>query len=248
MIIGKGDFVSVSFSGKLADTHAIFDTTDEAIAKAAQIFDKRKQYGPITICAGENQVLTGLDESLIGKKVGESYTILCLAEKAFGKKDPKKIELIALSKFKDQKINPTVNMTVYVDGKMGFIKTIGSGRALVDFNHPFAGKAVQYNVKIVEKVEDDNKKVNAVLGVTLKEGHATVTDTHATITTKVLLPEPFQKIMSTHIQKLVPTIKSVSFESETPKSQNINAQPQTESEIKPKTVKRVKKVKPTTNE
>jgi FKBP-type peptidyl-prolyl cis-trans isomerase 2 len=241
-MIKKGDFVSISYSGKLVDSGSIFDTTDEAVAKAAQIYDKRKSYTPITICVGENQVLEGLDESIVGKAIGAKYSVLCLAEKAFGKKDASKIQLIPLAKFKQQQINPVVGMTVYVDNRMGFVKTVGSGRALVDFNHPFAGKAVEYQVFVVAKVDDPQKQVQAVLNLTLKEGTATVEDTVAHIKTSQVLPEPFQKIMKTHIQKLVPSITDVTFSGALHTTAGVDVVSGNDAKLKVKKVKKAKTV------
>lgn len=211
MKIEKGDFISVSFTGKLADTQHVFDTTDEATAKKNRIHNTNKTYGPIIVCVGEKQVLEGLDESFIGKQAQESYTVHCPAIKAFGKKDAKLIQLIPTRKFKEQQITPTVNTTVYVDNRMGVIRSSSGGRTLVDFNHPFANKDVSYDVTIEQKVTDPAQKIDAILALTIKEGKAVVSDKSATITTKMEVPEQFQKVLSTHIQKLVTGITNVEF-------------------------------------
>ncbi len=68
MTIKDGDFVKLSYTGTA--NGLVFDTTDEEEAKTAGIHSPSAIYGPVTICVGQKHVITGLDEELVGKKVG----------------------------------------------------------------------------------------------------------------------------------------------------------------------------------
>ena len=135
MVINKHDFLELEYSGKIKDTDDVFDTTVEKVAKDNNIFNSNIKYGPVIICVGEHQVITGLDEELIGKDLGK-YTINIPMEKAFGKKDGKLLKLIPLRKFKKEKIQPMPGLQVQVDESTGIVKTVSGGRVIVDFNHP----------------------------------------------------------------------------------------------------------------
>ena len=89
--VKKGDFIEVSYIGKVASTQVIFDLTDEKLAKEQHIYNPNHIYGPLIICIGEAQILKGIDDNLVGKEVGKTYRIELNAENAFGKKDPKLI-------------------------------------------------------------------------------------------------------------------------------------------------------------
>ncbi len=45
--------------------------------------------------------------------------------------------------------------------------TVSGGRVRVDFNHPYAGKHLVYDVEIVEKIEDPIEKVKAMIELRL---------------------------------------------------------------------------------
>jgi len=161
MTLQKGDFVEIEYTGKIKDGD-IFDTTDEKIAREAGIYQENHSYGPVVICLGEGHVLKGIEEALMGKELGE-YKIELPPEKAFGKRNPKLLKLVPLSSFKEHKIEPAPGMQVIVDNVLATIRTVSGGRCLVDFNHPLAGRFVEYDVKVLRKVEDEEEKIRALL-------------------------------------------------------------------------------------
>ena len=71
MPIQKGDFIRLSFTGRLTDG-TVFDTTDEKIAKESGIYDEEKKYSPMVVIVGSGFLVEGLEEDLIGKKAGYS--------------------------------------------------------------------------------------------------------------------------------------------------------------------------------
>lgn len=212
MTIKQGDFVQLSYTGRVSETNAVFDTTDKSVAEDNNVAQKNKTYGPVTICLGEGQILPGLDESVIGKTESESYTITVAPEKAFGKKDAKLIQLIALAKFKEQNVEPKMGLTVYINEKMGFIKSVSGGRVLVDFNHPFSGKTVEYDVIVDKHVTDLSEQVKAILTLSkFDDTTVEVTGDKAIITFKNPIPEQMTKVVETHIKNLIKDITSVEF-------------------------------------
>ncbi|MEM4756071.1 MAG: peptidylprolyl isomerase [Candidatus Woesearchaeota archaeon] len=158
-MIQKGDFVAIQYTGKLHDTGEVFDTTYEKIAREAGISKEQMQFGPVIICVGENQILGALDHALIGRKPGEYFKLHLSPEESFGKKNPKLIQLIAISKFTKHQIKPYPGLRVNVDGMHGTVKSASGGRVIVDFNHPLAGKAVDYEVTVEKIIEDDEQKL-----------------------------------------------------------------------------------------
>lgn len=84
------DFISLDYTGKLADG-TVYDTTVKKVAEENDLPTEKRIFTPVTICVGENQILPGLDEELIDKEIGKEYTITLPPEKAFGKRDVKKM-------------------------------------------------------------------------------------------------------------------------------------------------------------
>src|SRR3989338_8055971 len=156
--ISKKDFIEIEYTGRIKEDNSIFDTTDRKVAKENNM-KSREEFGPVIVCVGENQVLKGLDISLEGKEAGAEYDVAINPKDAFGSKNPKLIQMIPTSKFIQQKIQPMPGLQLNIDGIVGTVKTVGGGRALIDFNHPLAGKELSYKVKINKKVTDPKEQL-----------------------------------------------------------------------------------------
>ena len=150
MAIKDGDFIKLSYSGSVDEN--IFDTTDAAEAKSAGIHSPNAIYGPVTICVGQKHVILGLDEELVGKDIGATGDVVVTPEKAFGDRDPKRIQSFPKSQFKEK---PVRGMPVRLDeeGEGTVVDVIGS-KVIVDFNAPLAGKTLTYDYTIEEMVAD----------------------------------------------------------------------------------------------
>ncbi|HUW85285.1 MAG TPA: hypothetical protein VMV55_00250 [Methanoregula sp.] len=79
MAIKEGDFIKLSYSGSVGEN--IFDTTDAAEAKAADIHSPNALYGPVTIWVGQKHVILGLDEEIAGKNVGDKVPLWSLLKR-----------------------------------------------------------------------------------------------------------------------------------------------------------------------
>ncbi len=156
--IKQGDFIKIAYTAKLEDG-SVIDTTDEKVAKEYGLYDENARYGDIVIVVGEGNVVKGLDEQLVGKKVGFKGEIVVPPEKAFGKYDPKKREIISLRKLPER---PRPGQRVRIGNRVGTVERVIGRRAIVDFNHPLAGKTIIFEVEIKEKVEDLAEKVKAL--------------------------------------------------------------------------------------
>ena len=97
MTIQKGDFIRVSYTGKNEDR--VYDTTDEEVAKANEIYNEKGKYGGDVIIVGAGHTVAGLDEDLVGKDVGYSGSVTIPPEKAFGARNPELIETVPITKF-----------------------------------------------------------------------------------------------------------------------------------------------------
>ncbi|NJD99425.1 peptidylprolyl isomerase [Thermococcus sp. LS1] len=166
--VQKGDVIRLHYTGKVKETGEIFDTTYEEVAKKAGIYNEKGIYGPVPIAVGAGHVLKGLDEQLEGLEVGKKYEIIIPPEKGFGKRDPKLIKTFTLGQFRRQGIFPFPGMPVEIETESGRklkgkVLTVSGGRVRVDFNHPYAGKHLVYEVEVLEKIEDPIEKVKALI-------------------------------------------------------------------------------------
>ena len=161
------DFIELDYTGKLPDG-MVFDTTSAEVAKKNGFYSEKAKYGSAVICVGEQQILPGLDNKLLNQEVGKELHFRLLPEEAFGKRDIKKVKIVPMSTFIEHKMNPQPGLQIEVDGEMGTITRIASGRVIVNFNHPLAGKEVNYEVKVKRKLIDNKEKITAFLNNVLR--------------------------------------------------------------------------------
>lgn len=211
--VKKHDFVEIEYTGRLKEDNTVFDTTEEKTAKENGIYDKDADYKPLVICVGENNILKGLEEQIIGKESGKEYTFEISHENAFGRKDAKLIQLVPTSRFRQQNIQPVPGLQLNIDGVFGVIKTVSGGRCLVDFNHPLAGKDLIYEVKIKKIIDDNREKMNALLKTHLhiKDAEIELKEESASISIKHKIPPQAQDEFKKTAEKTIPGIKNVSF-------------------------------------
>ncbi len=160
MTIQNGDFIRVSYTGKNEDR--VFDTTDEEIAKASDIYNEKGKYGGDVIIVGAGHTVAGLDEDLVGKEAGYTGSVTVPPEKAFGVRNPELIETIPITRFEKK---PQIGMPVQVDGRSGVVIRAIGRMVQVDFNRFLAGQTVTYDYDIKEKIEDNEGKVRGLLGL-----------------------------------------------------------------------------------
>jgi FKBP-type peptidyl-prolyl cis-trans isomerase 2 len=159
MNVERGDFIRLSYTGQL-DNGDVFDTTNEDIAKENELFAEGVSYAPITIIVGENMVVKGLDEDLIGKAAGYEGHVKIPPKDAFGERKPELIEVVPTRRFEKK---PAPGMRVSLDNRTGTVESVIGGRVRIDFNSPYAGKTVSYQYKIEEKVARTVQKVKGLL-------------------------------------------------------------------------------------
>ena len=159
----KGDFVYISYVGRIKESGEIFDVTSEEIAKREGVYNPEIKYGDIPIIIGAGFVIPGLEEELEKMNVGEKKVVEIEPKKAFGERRDDLIRLIPEIEFKKQNIDVKVGDFVNVNGITGRVLSVNAGRVRVDFNHPLAGKALVYEVEIKKLVTETKEKIYAIL-------------------------------------------------------------------------------------
>jgi len=211
MKVSKGDFIEMDYIGKIKETSQIFDLTYEDIAKKENIHNPNAHYHPIIICIGENNIVKGLDSQLEGKETGEKYTIDVDIENAFGKANPKLLQIIPLNVFTKEKINPIPGLQITMNDLIGTVRIVTGGRVMVDFNHPLAGKNLSYEIKINKVITDNNLKLKSIIEFHLhahdvkaeiKEGRAVV---------ELNTPDEIKEKLAEIVKRLIPAVKSIEF-------------------------------------
>jgi len=140
----------------------IFDLTDEEKAEEEGIRKENIKYDPIPVLIGENYVIEGFEEALKDMEVGEEREIEVPPEKGYGKRSGENVETYPKREFEKQDVNVRPGEEIMIGNQRGKVISVESGRVRVDFNHPLAGKDLEYELEIVEKVEGDEEKAEYI--------------------------------------------------------------------------------------
>lgn len=195
LAIEKGDFIKVSYTGKF-DDEKVFDTTNEELAKESDIYNDRGMYGGDVVIVGAGHTIVGLDEDFVGKEVGYSGSVEIPSEKAFGEHNPKLVESVSITKFKDRQAYE--GLEVEVNGQRGVVTKVIGRRVRVDMNHPLAGKTVIYEYNIEKLLDDEVEKIQGLFSLYtgLQDLDVEVSNGTATIITPAMLSYNQRWLMS----------------------------------------------------
>ncbi|MFA6888858.1 MAG: FKBP-type peptidyl-prolyl cis-trans isomerase [Candidatus Woesearchaeota archaeon] len=136
-VVKKGDLVTIHYVGKFSDG-TVFETTHNK---------------PLRLSVGEHATIQGIEEGIIGMKIGEKKRIIVSPEKAYGKYHKDLTQELPLSKI-PMEITPQIGMVLTQESKTGrtlFMRIIKVNRDSVvfDMNHPFAGKTLVFDIVIM---------------------------------------------------------------------------------------------------
>ena len=168
--VKKGDLVKLDYTGRMAKTGQVFDTTDEAIAKKAGIWESSSLYGPKHALFGSGAIIQGMEEAVLQAQLGKAEDFAIEPKKAFGERSSELVRLIPEKEFHKQQVQPAPGMILTLDGAIARVKSVTSGRVVIDYNHPLAGEQVIYSIKVHEVITDDKKKIEAILSANALAG------------------------------------------------------------------------------
>lgn len=162
MTVDQGDVVKLHYIGRDAKTGEIFDLTDPDVADE-EGFETQEELGPVKILLGDEQLIEGVEEAVMDMDEGEEQTIEVPQEKAFGSRDSDQIKTISEREFEQHDVTPRRGMPVEIDGQRGRIIMAMNGRVKVDFNHPMAGKDLEYDIEVLETLTGTEEQARAIL-------------------------------------------------------------------------------------
>lgn len=106
---------------------------------------------PATLKLGSGELSANLERCLTGVIVGQKQTFPLEAEQAFGVHNPALMEKIPVDTLPEDVEEMTLVEFTAPDGAKyaGLVREIEGTTALVDFNHPLAGRAILFEVEVI---------------------------------------------------------------------------------------------------
>jgi FKBP-type peptidyl-prolyl cis-trans isomerase SlpA len=112
---------------------------------------------PATLLLGQGQLAPFLEERLLGLPEGTHQTFELSANDAFGERNPELIQSVSKATLEensvpgaDYNVGEVVEFNAPKGGRFaGVLLEMRDNSALFDFNHPMAGRALQFEVKLI---------------------------------------------------------------------------------------------------
>lgn len=154
MTIATGDSVTFEYTGRL-DDGTVFDTSRLDVAEDAGLADAQpdRDYTPLTVDVGAEQVIEGMEDGLMGLAEGESTTIEIPPEKAYGEWSEQQVQEYDTDELREMLGGEIPEEGAYLEaqnGQVGEVVHADEDTIRVDLNHELAGKTLAFDVEIVD--------------------------------------------------------------------------------------------------
>jgi len=118
------------------------------------IVDSNYNKQAATFKIGDGNMLAGFEAVLMGLQAGDKQVFKLAPEQAFGMSNPSNMQTIGCSKFTDMELEEGLVVSFQdPSGELpGIIASFDEQNVVVDFNHPLAGKDLEFQVEIVNVV------------------------------------------------------------------------------------------------
>lgn len=125
-----------------------YELTDEH----GTALDSSRVSGPLTYVHGEGRIVPGLEAALAGYEAGDHLAVVVDPEGAYGWHDPERVEWLPKTALAPDG-HVEVGMRFQSETPTGLVVAtvthVEGDNARVDANHPLAGKALHFEVRIL---------------------------------------------------------------------------------------------------
>ncbi len=138
-VVKSNSKVSVEYTGMFED---------------GTVFDSSQGKEPIVFTVGNNEVIKGFDEAVVGMKKGEQKKVTITSENGYGHRDEKLKQEVPRSVFPPEvKLETGMGFSFRTpQGQMihATITDSAQDKVTVDMNHPLAGRNLVFELKVVD--------------------------------------------------------------------------------------------------
>lgn len=141
MPVKKGDVVRLHYTGKFDD---------------GMEFDSSKNGEPITFEVGSGEIIPGVDEAVEGMEVGEIKEVSVSPDKAYGERREDLVREFPISVLAGATVIEGQPIQLQTDeGQIvsAIVEKLTAETVTFDFNHPLAGKVLNFELELVEIVK-----------------------------------------------------------------------------------------------
>lgn len=145
--------VEIEYTGR-TDDGTVFDTSRESVASESGLAASQpdREYTPLTVEVGSEQIIDGLEDALVGLEQGTTTTVAVPPEKGYGERSDDQIRDYDVEELTQALGGQPPEVGSYVetkDGAQGEIIHVGDEVARLDFNSPLAGETLEFDIEVL---------------------------------------------------------------------------------------------------
>lgn len=129
-----------------------------------EIVETSEGHEPLQFIQGQGQIVSGLERELYGMSAGEGKDVVVTAADGYGEEDPDAVADVPRSEFPPEiPLNPGVKLQLTdQEGEelQAYITSVGKETVRLNFNHPLAGKDLNFSVKVIDLREATNEELD----------------------------------------------------------------------------------------
>ncbi len=118
-----------------------------------QVVDSTFEKAPATLTIGDGNLPEGFEKHILGLSEGDKRTVRVAPEDAFGQQNPGNVQMFKKAQFAQAGDLETGMVVSFQDAAgtelPGVIVEVLDDQVKVDFNHPLAGKSLDFEVEII---------------------------------------------------------------------------------------------------
>jgi len=135
MAIQNGDLVQVHYKGSLED---------------GTVFDSSEGRDPLSFTAGSNELIPGFSQGVLGMEKGDTKTLTLEPENADGERRDELLQQVPREQLPEDIEVGSVLVPSNDPNMRLFVTAMTDEHAMVDGNHPLAGKKLIFDIEVVE--------------------------------------------------------------------------------------------------
>ncbi|MFC4438577.1 MULTISPECIES: FKBP-type peptidyl-prolyl cis-trans isomerase [Natrialbaceae] len=156
MPIETGDSVTIEYTARF-DDGLVFDTTCKEVAEETGLAERLpdREYEPLTVEVGDDELIEGVNNALVGMAAGDETTITVPPENAYGERSDDRVVEHHTFEFEQilESEGRSLEMGMQIEskeGNVGEVTHIDPEILRIDFNHQLAGETLEFELQVLE--------------------------------------------------------------------------------------------------
>lgn len=136
------------------------------IDRKKKVLDGSRGGEPLPYLHGHNNIVPGLEKALEGREEGEKFTVTLMPSEGYGERNEELVQILDRASFEGMDLKPGLHVQIEDEnGELQLVTVVeyNEDEVAVDGNHPYAGKALTFDVEVMN--------VREATAEELAEGH-----------------------------------------------------------------------------